>query len=165
MFLWKAAKWNKAHTFLNDSTQNRRCAFECWKLSPKTPASQGLLRMSSQPGKAAIVTPDRRRRRYARHRCEFPVVTTLFSGNQYQKLDAHCKDLSVAGIGLLLAAEVPIGEVVSLSFCLPGLTEPWEIRAVLRHRRGFHYGFEFLSLPQGRSAILKKYVEGLPRAD
>jgi PilZ domain len=121
--------------------------------------------MSSQPGKATSTTPERRHRRYPRHRSEFAVVMTLFSGNQYQKLDAHCKDLSEAGIGVLLAAEVPMGEVVSLNFCLPTLTEPWEVRAVLRHRRGFHYGFEFLSLAREQSAFLRKYVEGLPRAD
>ena len=121
--------------------------------------------MSSQPGKAHKTAPDRRHRRYPRYRSDFAVVTTLFSGDQYQKLDAHCKDLSEAVIGVLLAAEVPMGEVVSLNFCLPGSAESWEIRAVLRHRRGFHYGFEFLSLAPERSAILRKYVEGLPRAD
>jgi hypothetical protein len=121
--------------------------------------------MSFQPGKATSTAAERRRRRYPRYRCEFAVVTTVFSGNQYHKLDAHCKDLSEAGIGVLLAAEVPMGEVVSLSFCLPGLAEPWEIRAVLRHRRGFHYGFEFISLVGERGAVLKKYIEGLPRAD
>jgi len=121
--------------------------------------------MSSQPGKATSTTAERRRRRYPRYRSEFAVVTTVFSGNQYQKLDAHCKDLSEAGMGVLLAAEVPMGEVVSLNFCLPGLTESWDIRAVLRHRRGFHYGFEFLSLTQERSTVLRKYIEDLPRAD
>ena len=121
--------------------------------------------MSPQPGKATSPTPDRRHRRYPRYRAEFPVVATLLSENHYQKLDAHCKDLSEAGIGVLLAAEVPIGEVVSLKFCLPKSAEAWEVRAVLRHRRGFHYGFEFLSLAEERKTLLKKYVEGLPRAD
>jgi hypothetical protein len=121
--------------------------------------------MSSQPGKAISTTPGRRQRRYPRYRADFGVVATLFSGNQYQKLEAHCKDLSEAGIGVLLAAEVPMGEVVSLNFCLPGSSESWEIKAVLRHRRGFHYGFEFLSLAPERNAILQKYVLGLPRAD
>lgn len=121
--------------------------------------------MSSQPGKARNATPERRHRRHPRHRCEFAVAITLFAGNQYQTLEAHCQDLSEAGMGALLAAEVPMGEVASLNFCLPGLTEPWEIRAVLRHRRGFHYGFEFLSLGEERRPVLKKYIENLPRAD
>jgi hypothetical protein len=121
--------------------------------------------MSPQPGKATSTTAERRRRRYPRYRSDFAVVTTLFSGKQYQRLDAHCRDLSEAGIGVLLAAEVPMGEVVSLNFSLPGLIESWEIRAVLRHRRGFHYGFEFLSLAPERIVILKKYIEDLPRAD
>jgi hypothetical protein len=106
--------------------------------------------MSSQPGKARRAMPERRHRRHPRYRSEFAVAITLFAGNQYQTLEAHCKDLSEAGMGALLAAEVPMGEVVSLNFCLPGLTEAWELRAVLRHRRGFHYGWEFLSLTEGR---------------
>src|SRR5947209_14335895 len=121
--------------------------------------------MSSQPGKATTATTDRRRRRYPRHRSEFGVAVTWLSGNQYQTLDARCKDLSEAGIGVLLAAEVPIGEVVSLNFCLPSLNEPWDVRAVLRHRRGFHYGFEFLSMVRERSSSLKQYIQTLPRAD
>jgi len=121
--------------------------------------------MSSQPGKATSTTPDRRHRRFPRYRSEFAVVITLFSENQYQKLDAHCKDLSEAGMGVLLAAEVPMGEVVALNFCLPGLAESWEVRAVMRHRRGFHYGLEFLSLTREQSTVLKTYIEGLPRAD
>jgi hypothetical protein len=121
--------------------------------------------MSSQPGKAISTSPERRRRRYRRYRAGFTVTINLFAGNRYQKLEGHCKDLSEAGMGALLAAELTIGEVVSLNFCLPGLPEPWEIRAVLRHRRGFHYGFEFLSLARERHTLLKKYVEGLLSAD
>ena len=121
--------------------------------------------MSSQPGKARSATPGRRHRRHPRYRSEFAVTVTLLAGNQYQTLEAHCKDLSEAGIGALIAAEVPMGEVVSLNFSLPGLTEAWEVRAVLRHRRGFHYGFEFLSLERERTTALKKYIENLPRVD
>jgi len=71
--------------------------------------------MSSQPGKATTSTLDRRRRRYPRYRCDFPVVLTLFAGKSYQKLNAHCKDLSEAGMGTILAAELASGEVVLVS--------------------------------------------------
>ena len=121
--------------------------------------------MSSQPGKARTASPERRHRRYPRYRSDFAVMTSVFAGTQYQKLEGRCRDLSEAGMGVLLAAELPMGEVVSLNFSLPGSTDNWEIRAVLRHRRGFHYGFEFLSLTRERLTVLKKHVEGLSRAD
>jgi c-di-GMP-binding flagellar brake protein YcgR len=121
--------------------------------------------MPAQPGKAASPTTERRKRRHPRFRCSFPVVVTLLSGEGYRQLNAHCKDLSEAGIGMLIAAELTTGEVVSLNFSLPELSQPWDVRAVLRHRRGYHYGFEFLSLSPAMVEIIKNYLMGLERAD
>jgi len=121
--------------------------------------------MSSQPGKATTNAPDRRRRRHPRYRCDFPVTMTLLTGKNYQKLNAHCKDISEAGLGAIVAAELTSGEVVSLNFSLPDSNQSWDVRAVLRHRRGYHYGFEFLSLDQERTDILKTFVRSRERAD
>jgi hypothetical protein len=121
--------------------------------------------MSAHPRRAFTSTPGRRLRRFPRYRSSFPVIVTLLAEGRYKRLDAHCKDLSAAGIGVLLAAELASGEVVSLNFALPGLPHPWEVRGVLRHRRGYHYGFEFLSLTADQEGILKEHIEGLPRAD
>jgi hypothetical protein len=89
----------------------------------------------------------------------------LFHGGQYRKQEAHCKDLSEAGIGLILAAELSPSEVVSMKFSLPDSGETCEASAVLRHRLGFQYGFEFLSLPGALRAAIDKYLEGQERAD
>lgn len=105
---------------------------------------------------------DRRRRRHTRYRADFR-VTVSHLGNHYQKIDGHCRDLSEAGIGILLATEMNSGEVVGLSFTLPGSTEPWELRAVSRYRRGYQYGFEFLSLTSEQQETLKSYLENLPQ--
>ena len=90
---------------------------------------------------------------------------TLLTGDDYTRLDAHCKDLSEAGIGMLIALELTIGEVVSLKFSLPGSAESWDVRAVLRHRWGYHYGFEFLSLTPEIAETIKAYLRGMERAD
>ncbi|HUD64291.1 MAG TPA: PilZ domain-containing protein [Candidatus Sulfotelmatobacter sp.] len=121
--------------------------------------------MAPQAAKAAKRAPERRQRRYPRYRVEFPVRLTLLSSAGRQSLDAHSKDLSVAGIGVLIAEELNLGEVVALAFAPPGSSEPWELRAVLRHRRGYHYGFEFLSLSGQQGDVLRKYLPGLERAD
>ena len=86
-------------------------------------------------------------------------------GNDYQKIDGHCRDLSQAGIGILLAAELSGGEVTGLTFSLPGSDIPWEVRAVVRYRRGYHYGFEFLSLAGEQQEALKSYLRGLEPMD
>jgi len=121
--------------------------------------------MSSTPGRALKHAPDRLRRRHARYRCEFPVVVNLLSGKEQQRLNAHCRDVSEAGIGVLLAEELPLGEVATLTFSLPGVHQPWDVRAVLRHRRGYHYGFEFLSLADRQAKVLNHYLGELERSD
>jgi c-di-GMP-binding flagellar brake protein YcgR len=120
--------------------------------------------MSSQPGKALKHVSERRRRRFPRYRADFAVTLTMFSGAEHQSLRAHCRDLSAAGIGILLAAELPLGEVVALTFSVPGL-ESWKVRAVLRYRRGYQYGFEFLSLSDVQVKALAGYLPSLERAD
>jgi len=118
--------------------------------------------MSSAPGKRPT---GRLRRRHARYRCEFPVVVNLLLGKEHQRLNAHCRDVSEAGIGVLLAEELALGDVATLSFSLPGVSQPWDVRAVLRHRRGYHYGFEFLSLADRQARTLNRYLEDLERSD
>jgi PilZ domain len=116
--------------------------------------------MTPHAVRAAKRALERRQRRYPRYRAEFPVTLTLLSSEGRQSLDAHCKDLSVAGIGVLIAEELNLGEVVALAFAPPGSSEPWELRAVLRHRRGYHYGFEFLSLSQQTATCFENIFPG-----
>lgn len=73
--------------------------------------------------------------------------------------------MSEAGIGILLATELNVGEVAGLSFSLPESALPWEVRAVARYRRGYHYGFEFLALTSDQQAALNSYFSGLEPMD
>jgi hypothetical protein len=57
------------------------------------------------------------------------------------------------------------GEVAGLSFSLPGSAVPWQVRAVVRYRRGYQYGFEFLSLTGEQQASLNSYFNGLEPID
>jgi len=121
--------------------------------------------MSAQPAKAPNRVADRRQRRYPRFRSEFPVTVSLFSGREHENLNAHCRDLSQGGIGMLIAADLNVGEVASLVFSLPTVPQPWNLRAVLRCRRGYQYGFEFLALSPQQSQALAEYFPTLERSD
>ncbi len=120
--------------------------------------------MPSSDPKQAMKPFDRRRRRYARYRSDFR-VSVRHLGDEYQKVEGHCRDLSAAGIGILLAADLNGGEVVSLNFLLPGAAAAWDVRAVVRYRRGYQYGFEFLSLSQEQRDTLENCLKGLEPAD
>ncbi len=87
------------------------------------------------------------------------------SGSQYVKIEGRCRDLSEAGIGILLPTELASGEVAGVSFCLPGSSVAWDLRAVVRHRRGYHYGFEFLALADEQRTELKNYFKVLETID
>ncbi len=62
-------------------------------------------------------------------------------------------------MGILLAEELSMGEVVTLSFALSGSAQQWEIRAILRHRRGYHYGVEFVSIPPELSRTMRRFLK------
>jgi c-di-GMP-binding flagellar brake protein YcgR len=121
--------------------------------------------MSSQAGKAPKAQAERRQRRHPRYRIEFPVTVILLSEGGHRRIDAHGRDLSTAGIGMLIAAELKLGEVAALNFALPGSQQEWKLRAVLRHRRGYHYGFEFLSIRPEEVSFLAGYLPKLERED
>ena len=118
------------------------------------------------PGRKHITTePERRHRRFPRYRTNFPVSVELLLEKGYQRLDGQCKDLSIAGIGALLAEELATGEVLALTFSLPVSAVVWHVRTVVRHRRRYHHGLEFLSLSQEQSTLLAAYLAGLEQAD
>lgn len=130
-----------------------------------TALNHSTLPMPSADAKQAKKPVDRRRRRHARYRGDFRVSVSHLLGDEYQKIEGHCRDLSEAGIGIILAAELNGGEVVGLSFLLPGAPHPFEVRAVVRHRRGYQYGFEFLSLSPEQRDLLESFFKGLQPVD
>ncbi|MGC1373536.1 MAG: PilZ domain-containing protein [Candidatus Sulfotelmatobacter sp.] len=118
------------------------------------------------PTRKPVADPrDRRRRRHTRYRADFRVTASHLAANQYQKFEGNSSDLSEAGIGMLLPTDLNSGEVVGLRFSLPGSTLAWELRAVVRYRRGYHYGFEFLSLTGEQREVLKTYLATLEALD
>jgi hypothetical protein len=126
--------------------------------------------MPASSSKPATSQADRRRRRHPRFRAEFRVAVSYLLGSKHQKIEGHCRDLSEAGIGILLAEELGTGEVVGLSFLFPGSLVassaiPWEVRAVVRYRRGYQYGFEFLALTAEQRTLLGNYLMDKEQVD
>ena len=121
--------------------------------------------MAAPGGKHITTEPGRRHRRFPRYLANFPVAVELLLEKGYKRLDGQCKDLSIAGLGALLTEELAMGEVLALTFSLPVSTIVWHVRTVVRHRRRYHHGLEFLSLSPEQSRLLAAYLAGLQRAD
>ncbi len=125
------------------------------------PASSPHTAKKSHSAKSAMF--DRRRRKTQRYLVNFPVVVVSLSDNGYVHLQGNSQDLSEAGMGVLLAADILLGEVVTLGFTLPPVQ--FDLRAVVRHRRACRYGLEFLGLTTDQKERLTEFVRDLPAAD
>lgn len=66
---------------------------------------------------------------------------------------------------MLLAAELSIGDVAGLSLCFSESASPLEVRAVVRYRHGYQYGFEFLSLTDEQKQTLTEFLLGREEED
>jgi CheY-like chemotaxis protein len=78
----------------------------------------------------------------------YPVVTpvhvSVFRSGQPFSSQGESTDLGETGMGLVLHTNLQPGEFVSLRFTVPTHSDDLVIRAVVRHRVGDHYGFEFI---------------------
>jgi hypothetical protein len=57
------------------------------------------------------------------------------------------------------------GEVVSLEFSLPDSPIPLEVRTIVRYRKGFLHGLEFLGLTDEQRAAIENYCSTLTPSD
>jgi c-di-GMP-binding flagellar brake protein YcgR len=105
------------------------------------------------------------RRRYSRHRADFPLKATSLSEDGYNEIRGRCGDIGRGGMGTVLTAEVQAGEVVSLEFALPNSTEAFSIRAIVRYRRGFMHGLEFLGLSSAQETAISSFCANLEEVD
>ena len=118
----------------------------------------------STPSKPASRKLTGWQRRHQRHRADFPVKASLLREGGYQELSGRCGDLGHGGMGAVLTAEIPKDEVLSLEFSLPTFPAPLVVRSIVRYRRGFLHGLEFLGLTEDQQSAIDSYCAGLPFA-
>ena len=76
-------------------------------------------------------------------------------------LKGYTVDISESGISAMLKLELSVGELVELEFELP--SGPVAIRALVRHKTAFCYGFQFVEPdPEGAIRATCSHLAGLP---
>jgi len=98
-----------------------------------------------------------RRRRFPRHRADLPLTITILSDEGYTTIHGRMNDIAEGGLGVLMASELPAGEVVQVEFMLPPDAEPFRARAVVRYRKGYFHGIEFLGLSDEQKQQILEY--------
>ncbi len=105
------------------------------------------------------------RRRYERYRTDFPLKAKVLRETGYQELQGRCGDIGHGGIGAVFTAECVKGEVVSLEFSLPDSPAPFEVRSIVRYRKGFLHGLEFLGLTDEQRKAIDTFCSTLTPSD
>lgn len=101
------------------------------------------------------------KRRYERYRTDFPVKATVLRDSGYQDLEGRCGDIGHGGMGAVFNAECVKGEVISLEFRLPRAAEILSVRSIVRYRRGFLHGLEFLGLTDEQKYQIEDFCSQL----
>jgi PilZ domain len=81
-----------------------------------------------------------------------------------QVLHGRTKDLGEGGVGATIPGSIEIGHIVELEFQLPLQSEPIRMKAEVRYRQGFQYGFRFLHATDQQKAWIRRATRDLPDA-
>jgi c-di-GMP-binding flagellar brake protein YcgR len=85
----------------------------------------------------------------------------MFQSGEFHNCWGRTTELGQDGIGATLTGELATGEIVTLEIPLPLSPYPLKIRAVVRHREGLRYGFEFLTLSDAQRETLQRVCDVL----
>jgi len=79
-------------------------------------------------------------------------------------LHGRTKNIGEGGLGATVAGDIALGEFVELQFQVPQCDDPLVIRAEVRYRQGFQYGFKFIDATEEQLTIIRNTVRELPVA-
>lgn len=99
----------------------------------------------SEMGIAGAAPAFRELRRWPRLKIRVPVTVIVKKPNKTVYVDGRGTDLNEGGIAVFAGAELGIGEEVEISFTPPYHGEPLVARTIIRNRRGYIYGMEFVT--------------------
>ena len=100
----------------------------------------------AQPHMAAqAVQAFRTLRRWSRLKIHVPVTVVVRKQEKTVFVQARGQDLNEGGIGVFVGTELRIGELVEISFTPPYQGNPMTARTIVRNRRGYTYGMEFIT--------------------
>jgi len=110
--------------------------------------------------------PVAERRYIQRYHFDQMLKITRFVGGRETTLSGWTADISDGGVGAVIPEMLPLGTRSTIRFRTERDGPELVIEAVIRHQRGFHHGFEFVSLtPDQLRQIRTTYVGAVPFQD
>jgi len=84
-----------------------------------------------------------------------PVHVNIIDQGTPTLLQGRARDIGEEGMGAMIPGSLSIGEQVTIGFSI-GTHREYTVTAIVRHCRGFHHGFKFISIePSLRDAIAR----------
>ncbi|MGZ4844327.1 MAG: PilZ domain-containing protein, partial [Candidatus Angelobacter sp.] len=65
------------------------------------------------------------------------------------------------GLGATIPGSINVGEIVDLELQLPETQEPLKIKAEVRYRQGFQYGFKFVHITEQQKEMIRRTTRDL----
>ena len=84
--------------------------------------------------------------------------------NSDRPLHGRSSNLSEGGLGGTIAGDIPLGSIVELEFQMPGIERALRIKAEVRYRQGFQYGFQFINATPQQMEVIRRETKYLPLA-
>ena len=78
-----------------------------------------------------------------------------------ETLIGRTKDIAEGGLGATIPNNLDIGEIVELELQLPEATEPLKIKAEIRYRHGFQYGFKYVEITHQQKEMIRRTTRDL----
>jgi len=113
-----------------------------------------------QGAESRPITSQTNERATARYQLDASLVARP-KKNRTRVIGGRIVDLSCAGVSALMAADLPVGEVLELHFKLPYAAAPVLIEAAIRYREGYRYGLEFVHVTASGQAMINRTCAAL----
>jgi len=78
-----------------------------------------------------------------------------------ETLHGRTKDIAEGGLGATIPGNIDVGDIVQLELQLPGAPEPLKLKAEVRYRHGFQYGFRFLNATNQQKEAIRRITHDL----
>lgn len=83
-------------------------------------------------------------RQWQRYRLNLPVRMIVSRDGITRILEGRAQDMSQGGLLVFAGVELKTGDGIFVEFTAPYSGEPLRAPGIVRHRRGYNYGIEFL---------------------
>lgn len=101
-------------------------------------------------------------KRFPRFVIDFQLTAATADGGAGPIVRGRSTDISIGGVGAVMLGDLNVEQVVTLNFVLPIVHQRVRVRATIKHRNGFRYGFEFLSLSGPDRKAIERLADLLP---